>query len=47
MALSNHERVGKSMDLLKAGLAPFAEREVFSRLSSCPWTPRCSSCMCA
>jgi predicted AAA+ superfamily ATPase len=32
MALSNHERVGKSMDLLKAGLAPFAEREVFARL---------------
>ena len=32
MALSNYERVGKSMELLKAGLAPFAEREVFSRI---------------
>ena len=32
MALSNYERVGKSMELLKAGLAPFAEREVFARL---------------
>ena len=32
MALSNHERVGKSMELLKAGLAPFAEREVFAKL---------------
>ena len=27
MAISNHERVGKAMDLLKAGLAPFVERE--------------------
>jgi len=32
MALSNYERVGKSMELLKTGLAPFAEREVFARL---------------
>ncbi len=32
MALSNFERVGKSMELLKAGLAPFAEREAFARL---------------
>jgi hypothetical protein len=28
MALSNHERIGKALDLLKAGLAPFVEREV-------------------
>ena len=27
MALSNHERVGKGLDFLKAGLAPFVERE--------------------
>src|SRR5438105_3897232 len=27
MAITNHERVGKAMDLLKAGLAPFVERE--------------------
>jgi predicted AAA+ superfamily ATPase len=27
MAISNHERVGKAMELLKAGLAPFIERE--------------------
>jgi predicted AAA+ superfamily ATPase len=27
MAISNHERVGKALDLLKAGLGPFAERE--------------------
>jgi len=27
MAMSNHERIGKAMDLLKAGLAPFVERE--------------------
>jgi predicted AAA+ superfamily ATPase len=28
MALTNHERVGKAMDLLKQGLAPFIEREL-------------------
>src|SRR2546422_3718751 len=27
MAISNHERVGKAVDLLKTGLAPFVERE--------------------
>jgi predicted AAA+ superfamily ATPase len=27
MATTNHERVGKALDLLKAGLAPFVERE--------------------
>ncbi len=31
MALTNHERVGKGMDLLKAGLAAFAEREFKTR----------------
>ncbi len=30
MALSNHERVGKAMDLLKQGLCPFIERELKS-----------------
>ncbi len=28
MAISNHERVGKALDLLKDGLAPFVEREL-------------------
>jgi predicted AAA+ superfamily ATPase len=28
MAITNHERVGKAMDLLRAGLAPFVEREI-------------------
>ena len=28
MAITNQERVGKALDLLKAGLAPFVEREV-------------------
>jgi len=28
MAISNHERVGKGLDLLKDGLAPFVEREL-------------------
>ena len=27
MAITNQERVGKAMDLLRAGLAPYAERE--------------------
>ena len=27
MAITNHERVGKAMELLKAGLGPFIERE--------------------
>ena len=30
MAITNHERVGKALDLLKAGLAPFVERELKS-----------------
>jgi len=28
MAISNHDRVGKALDLLKTGLAPFVEREL-------------------
>jgi Swt1-like HEPN/Protein of unknown function (DUF499) len=28
MAISNHERVGKALDLLKAGLGPYFEREM-------------------
>ena len=28
MAITNHERVGKALDLLKAGLGPFIDREV-------------------
>src|ERR1700694_4490898 len=28
MAISNHERVGKGLDLLKDGLVPFVEREL-------------------
>src|SRR5262245_54989047 len=31
MAITNQERVGKAMDLLRAGLAPFVERELKSR----------------
>ena len=27
MAITNHERVGKALELLKQGLAPFIERE--------------------
>ena len=28
MAMTNQERVGKAIDLLRTGLAPFVEREV-------------------
>ena len=31
MAITNHERVGKALDLLRDGLAPFVEREFTSR----------------
>ena len=34
MAITNHERVGKALDLLKAGLGPFVEREVKGALES-------------
>ena len=27
MAITNHERVGKALELLRAGLTPFVERE--------------------
>ena len=30
MATTNHERVGKALDLLKSGLGPFIERELVS-----------------
>ncbi|HKR61005.1 MAG TPA: Swt1 family HEPN domain-containing protein, partial [Pyrinomonadaceae bacterium] len=30
MAITNHERVGKALDLFKAGLAPFVDRELKS-----------------
>jgi len=30
MAITNHERVGKALELLRAGLAPFVERELKS-----------------
>jgi hypothetical protein len=28
MAISNHDRVGKALDLLNEGLRPFVEREM-------------------
>ena len=34
MAITNHERVGKALELLKAGLAPFVEREVKSAIAA-------------
>ena len=34
MAISNHERVGKALTLLRSGLAPFVEREIKSAIES-------------
>lgn len=34
MSISNHERVGKTMELLKAGLGPFVDRELHSAIQS-------------
>ena len=34
MAVTNHERVGKALDLLRAGLGPFVDREVKGSLES-------------
>ena len=34
MAITNHERVGKALDLLKTGLGPFVDREVRGALES-------------
>jgi len=31
MAISNHERVRKGLELLRKGLAPFVEREIQAR----------------
>ena len=33
MAITNHERVGKAMELLRDGLAPFVEREVKDKVA--------------
>ncbi len=34
MAITNHERVGKALDVLKSGLAPFVEREIKSAIDN-------------
>ena len=34
MATTNHDRVGKALDLLRAGLGPFVEREVNSAVAA-------------
>ena len=34
MATTNHDRVGKAMDLLRSGLAPFVSREVTERVKT-------------
>ena len=36
MAITNHERVGKAMELLKSGLGPFVEREFKSAYKDAP-----------
>ena len=34
MAITNHERVGTAMELLRQGLAPFVDRELHSRVET-------------
>jgi predicted AAA+ superfamily ATPase len=34
MAITNHERVGKALELLKSGLGPFVEREIKSAIEA-------------
>jgi hypothetical protein len=34
MAISNHERVGKALEQLRAGLTPFIERELKAKLGN-------------
>ncbi len=34
MATTNHERVGKALELLKAGLGPFVDREMQSAIKA-------------
>jgi predicted AAA+ superfamily ATPase len=34
MAINNHERVGKAMELVKAGVGPFVEREIKSAIAA-------------
>jgi predicted AAA+ superfamily ATPase len=34
MAITNHERVGKALELLKAGLGPFVDREIKAAIAS-------------
>ena len=36
VAITNHERVGKALELLKDGLRPFVERELKARASTTP-----------
>ena len=37
MAITNHERVGKAMELLREGLAPFVERELKTEYGEQTW----------
>jgi hypothetical protein len=39
MAITNHERVGKALDLLRAGLGPYVDREVQASLTAGRLTP--------
>ena len=50
MAITNHDRVGKALDLLRGGIAPFIEREFKSVYQAsnagssfwgCPQLPKC------
>ena len=34
MAITNHERIGKALDLLKTGLGPFVDREIHAAVKA-------------
>lgn len=40
MAITNHERVGKALEVLKTGLGPFVEREIQSAIKSGTLSPQ-------
>jgi len=45
MAITNHERVGKMLELLRSGLGPFIERELKNSFQD-NWLEEARGCRC-
>ena len=45
MAITNQERVGKAMELLRAGFAPFVEREFKSQYKAAAPSTQARRCL--